>query len=81
MPVTEDLVPIVKFRYNYFSELCAPSIRRKLLSKVIPKRTNPSKENYLAHMTSLVREAKENPEKRILSIQFFASHGFNKNGY
>ena len=78
--VPENLLPIVKFSYYFFSsKFIDEQTRRQFLEKLRPERKDPTRSNYDAYLKNLVEKPKGND--KILSIQFFASHGFNKGGY
>jgi len=42
----------------------------------MPKRAEANKAEYEKYMKELKEISQRNPNKRILSIQFFASHGY-----
>jgi hypothetical protein len=74
--VPEDLLPLLKLSYKFYAKYLDKSTLKQcvLLSK--PKRAEANKAEYEKYMRELKEISQSKPNKRILSIQFFASHGY-----
>ena len=71
---------MIKFRYNFCSYHVPNEVRKEYIDSFMPKRVDPSLANYKNLIVNLKKEAKENPQKNFLSLQIFASHGYNFKG-
>lgn len=79
--VQEHLLPLVKFRYSQIGQLIDDAAWKELTSKLIPPPIAPNRANYNDYLNGIVKEAKNAKSKSFVSVQFFASHGYIKNGY
>lgn len=71
----EEILPAIKFSYSFLAQESAKDLV-SCANMSWPRHLEPSRANYEQEIKDLKRLARANPQKRYLSIQFFASHGY-----
>ena len=79
-PVPENLLPVIKMSYNFLSKFNPPSFYEDFRTLSTPQHAIASFSAYKEEVNTLIDLGKLNKDKRYLSIQFFASHGFVRKG-
>jgi len=77
--VDENLLTPVKATYTLFARCLDPKLIKDAYM-LRPKRLEPSAANFGSYCQRLSESAHQRPTERILSIQFFACHGYCKRG-